>query len=120
MVITMRQEIKTFLVTGATIASLIGGSMWGIPQYKVYSQEMAGTATLARAAQERQVLIEKARAEKEAAQLQADAIAIVGQAYAEYPDYRNALFLESLGEVLENGNIDQIMYLPTEAGIPIS
>lgn len=112
--------IKETLSSAVIGVALLGGLLWGIPQYKVYSYEMRGTAILAQADQERQVLISKAKAEKEAATLQAEAIAIVGKAYAEFPEYRKAMYMEAMAEAVQNGNIRQMMYIPTEAGIPIT
>ena len=94
--------------------------MGGCPYYDVWKQGMAGEAVLNKARQVRDITIEQARAESEAAELRANAISVVGAAATQYPEYRRQEFLGSLGEALTNCNVDQILYLPTEAMIPIT
>lgn len=103
----------------ATIA-LTGFLMWLIPTYSVWQQEQLGKANLARAAQERQIMIEQANAELQSAGIRAEAIALVGEMAAKYPEYRQQEFIGAFAEALKEGNIDQIYYIPTEAGIPIT
>lgn len=98
---------------------LLVGGMWGCPKYNVYSQEMSGKAELARADQSRQILVTQAKAEMEAAQLRADAIKIVGQAAQDFPEYRQQEFLGAFAEALKDGKMSQIIYVPTEANIPL-
>lgn len=104
--------------SGITLVVVIA-LMFGLPLYRVWQQEMAGKARLAEATQSRQILIEQARAEKEAAALQAEAIRIMGKAAQEYPEYRQQEFIGAFGEALKAGKINQIIYVPTEANIPI-
>ena len=42
------------------------------------------------------------------------------QFYKDFPEYRLAAYTEALAEAVQDGNIRQIMYIPTEAGIPIT
>jgi regulator of protease activity HflC (stomatin/prohibitin superfamily) len=91
----------------------------GCPKYNVWQQGLAGEAKLARASQERKILVEQAQAEKEAAGVRAEAIQIVGQAAKDFPEYRYQEFLGAFAEALNNGNIDKIIFVPTEANIPI-
>lgn len=107
------------LLIGVAAIAIILGLMFGLPLYNVWQQEMAGKARLAEATQSRQILIEQARAEKDAAQLQADAIKIMGEAAQRYPEYRTQEFIGAFGEALKMGKINQIIYVPTEANIPI-
>ena len=99
---------------------LIFALMVGYRYYSVWSMEMQGKAKLAEATQSRQIQIEQARSEREAAALRAEAIAIVGKAAKEFPEYRLQEFLGAFAEALKEGNINQIMYVPTEANIPIT
>lgn len=99
---------------------LIIFALWALPQYRVYSQEMRGTAALAEARQNRQILVEQANAEVEAARARADAIELVGAAAQQYPEYRQQEFIAAFGEAINKGAIDQIIYVPTEANIPIT
>lgn len=93
--------------------------LWAIPQYKVYYAGLAGEAMLRKAESEKKILIEQARAEVESAKLRAEAITIVGKATKDYPEYRLQEFIGAFAEALKEGNIDQIIYIPTEANIPI-
>ena len=98
---------------------LVVGFLFGLQYFKVFSAEMSGKAILAQATNERQAQVEQARAEYEAAQLRADAIAIVGEAAQKYPEYRYQEFLGSFAEAFKAGKINQVVYVPTEAMIPI-
>jgi regulator of protease activity HflC (stomatin/prohibitin superfamily) len=89
------------------------------PQYNVWRAELNGKAQLVQASQTRQILIEQARAEREAAVLRAEAIEIIGEKAQKYPEYRYQEFLGAFGEALHAGKISQILYVPTEAGIPV-
>ena len=89
------------------------------PQYNVYSQRLSGEAALAHAHAARQVLVQQAQAEKDSALLRAEAIAIVGKAAHDFPEYRTQEFIGAFAEAMHNGKINQIIYVPTEANIPI-
>jgi regulator of protease activity HflC (stomatin/prohibitin superfamily) len=104
-------------VMGFIIVIILG--MAGCPQYNVYSARMDGEATVARANGAKQALVAQAMAEKESAQLRADAIKIVGQAAKDYPEYRQQEFIGAFAEAMQSGKISQIIYVPTEANIPI-
>lgn len=89
------------------------------PVYNVWQQGLKGEAALARAEQDKKILVEQAKAEKESAQLRADAINILGAAAQKFPEYRQQEFIGAFAEALQNGTIDQIIYVPTEANIPM-
>ncbi len=99
---------------------IIVGLMLGLPQYSVYKQRLYGEAELAHAHASRQVLVQQAQAERDSATLRAEAIKIVGQAAKDFPEYRNQEFIGAFAEALKAGKISQIMYVPTEANIPIT
>jgi regulator of protease activity HflC (stomatin/prohibitin superfamily) len=112
------------------MAVFFAGS-WGWAHLKLWRAEYVGQALeiekryqgqaiLAEAQHSRQARVEQARAERDAAELSAEAIRIVGEAAQRFPEYRQQEFYLSLGEALKAGNIDQILYLPTEAGLPIT
>lgn len=111
------------LTFGTALAWLIivftVGGLVGCPQYNVWQQGLAGEAELARADQNRKILVTQAQAEMEAAKLRADAIEIVGEATQKYPEYRQQEFIGAFGEALKSGAIEQIIYVPTEANIPV-
>lgn len=109
----------------AVIVAALGGVvlimalMFGVPMWKVWQQGLSGEAILNKAEQTRKVLIEQARAEKEAAVFRAEAIEIVGGAAQQYPEYRYQEFMGALGEAMQSGTIHQILYIPTEAMLPV-
>lgn len=112
----MKQTIA--LICVGTVAS-IAFMMWVFPIYGVWQQGLSGEARLARATQERQILVQQAQAEVDSAELRAEAIGIVGQAAKDFPEYRLQEFMGAFAEALQSGTIDQIIYVPTEANIPI-
>jgi len=108
------------------ILGTIGGAIFiaavltiGCPPYNVWTAKLAGEAELSHAESARRIQITQAGAEREAAQLRADAIAIVGKAATDFPAYRQQEFIGAFAEALKEGKITQIMYIPTEANIPI-
>jgi len=88
--------------------------------YTVQQQQLVGEAEFVRAEQNRRILVEQARAEKDAAKLRAEAIQIVGQAAKDFPEYRYQEFLGAFGEALQSDAVDKIVFIPTEANIPIT
>ena len=111
--------VKLTIISVISAVILILIVMAGYPFYKVWSQEMRGKAALAEATQSKMIQIEQARAELESAQLRAEAIKIIGQTAKEYPEYREQEFIGAFGEALREGKINQIIYVPTEANLPI-
>jgi regulator of protease activity HflC (stomatin/prohibitin superfamily) len=120
-----------WVVVAMIIITILWGTMWGWAHFRLWRAEYAGKAfeiekeyvgrgILAEAEYAKQARIEQAKAEKESAQLTADAIEIVGAAAQKYPEYRTQEFILSFGEALREGNIEQIIYVPTEANIPIT
>lgn len=110
--------VMVFLVILLIVAAIVG-LFAVVPRYKVWQQGLAGEATLRRAEQERQVLVEQAKAEVDAAKLRAEAIQIVGQAAKDFPEYRVQEFIAAFGEALQDGHVQKIIFVPTEANIPI-
>lgn len=113
------------LIIGALLLGVIGGAMWGYPQYRVYSQTMRGKAALAEAEQDRQIRIKEAEADLQAAKLLnqaeverakgvAEANKIVADGLGGPEGYLRYLYIQSLAQ--RNGDT---IYIPTEAGLPI-
>ena len=113
------------LVGGALVAIVIAAIMWGIPQYRVYSQTLSGKALLAEAESSRQVAVleakakldaarDLARAEIERAKGVAEANKIIGDSLRNNEAYLRYLYINSM----ENTR-NQVIYVPTEAGLPI-
>jgi len=112
-------------ITGGALVLVIIG-MGGCPLYNVWEQGLSGEAELARAEQNRKILINEAMAKQESAKYwaqaeverakgAAEANRIVAESLGGPEGYLRWLFIEKLDEI-ENG---QIIYLPTEAGVPI-
>jgi hypothetical protein len=123
---------RVIAIVAVTIATLVfGSSLYGVVAayqpfkvwvagYTVKQERLIGEAEFVRAEQNRRILVEQARAEKDAAKLRAEAIQIVGQAAKDFPEYRYQEFLGAFGEALQNDNISKIVFIPTEANIPIT
>lgn len=128
----MSDEPKSGLIIG--IVSLLGfigavlilGCMWGCPQYSVYEQRLAGQAMLAHAQASKEVAVAEARAKMESASLLADADVarakgaaqanqIIGKSLVDNEAYLRYLWIQNL----ENSKDGQVIYVPTEAGLPI-
>ncbi len=103
----------------------IGGCMYGYPTYNVYQQQMAGKAILAHAQSSREVAVAEARAKMESASLLADAEVarakgvaaankIIGDSLKENEAYLRYLWISGL-----ESNNPTVIYVPTEAGLPI-
>lgn len=102
---------------------LIGSLMAGCPRYSVWQKGLKGKAELKRAEWNRQITIQEANAKKESAELLAqaevmrakgiaEANKIIGKSITkEYLKYR---FIEGLND----GNTE-VIYVPTEANLPI-
>lgn len=97
-----------------------------LPQYRVWQQNKEGEAELARAEQNRKIAIEEARAKEEAAMslanaevIRAQGVAqankIIGDSLQNNDAYIHYLWIETLRE-----SNNEIIYIPTEAGIPIT
>ena len=110
--------VLAMLIIFVLIGLIIAG-MFATPVWKVWQQEKEGQAILAKAESARKVLVTQAAAEREAAVLRAEAISIVGKAAKEFPEYRQQEFIGAFAEALQRNQITQIIYVPTEANIPI-
>lgn len=132
-------SILGFIFAGLVIVGLIVGSMFGIGylwrNYNVWALEMQGKAALAEAEWTKRIAIEEARAANESATLQAEArikqetanaeaeiirargVAEANQIIAEglrgNTEYLQYLWIQKLN------NQGQVIYVPTEAGLPL-
>lgn len=99
--------------------------MWGCPNYSVYQQNLEGEAELARATQNRQIKIQEAAATKESAKdlaeaevIRAGGVAraneIIGVSLKNNESYLRYLWISNV-----DNTANQVIYIPTEAGIPI-
>lgn len=117
--------MKDYIVVTLVGLLVIAGLFFVWPQYRVWQQGLAGEAELKRAEQNRQIAVEEARAKLEAAELLnqaevkraeglAQATALVVDSFGGPDAYLRYLWIQSL----ENNDAD-IIYVPTEAGLPI-
>lgn len=114
------------MVSILSILLLIAFCMYIFPTYSVWQQSRAGQAELARASANRQIAIQEAQAKKESAALLAEAEvarargvaeanAIIGASLKENEAYLRYLWIQNL----DNDQQRTIVYVPTEAGLPI-
>lgn len=106
------------------IGSLFGiGALWS--QYNVYSSRLAGEAELAQADYNRQIAVREAMAKEESAKslaqaeiIRAQGVAqankIIGDSLKDNEAYLRYLWIDSLDKTQ-----GQIIYVPTEANLPI-
>jgi len=117
--------VKLILAGMLVVTSGIGGCMYGMPKYNVYEQALHGEAELAKANYSKQVAVQEAHAKMESAKLLADAEVIraegvakankiIGDSLNNNEAYLRYLYINNL-EHTQN----QIIYVPTEANLPI-
>jgi len=121
----MQDGTKVILIVAAVILTGSIGLV-GFPQYGVYSARLDGQAKLAHAQYEREVQVRDAQGRLEAATYLANAdierakgVAqankIIGDSLKNNESYLRWLYIEGLKE--KTGQ--EIIYVPTEAGLPI-
>lgn len=115
---------KTVIISILSTVLLIILLFFGVPIYRVWSQEMAGKAEYAKAEQNRKIKIEEAKANLEAEKLNAQAEVERAKGAAEAIEIENgkltSTYIQYLWVRQQSGNnIDKIIYIPTEASIPI-
>lgn len=102
--------------------------MFGLPTYNVWQQEMAGKAEMAKAEQNRRILVEEAKARLEAEKLNAQAEIERAKGMAEAMSIENGtlnsvynqyLFIRTLEKLADKGNLPQIIYMPSEGLVPV-
>ncbi len=102
--------------------------MFGLPMYNVWQQEMAGKAEMAKAEQNRRILVEEAKARLEAEKLNAQAEIERAKGMAEAMKIENGtlntvynqyLFIRTLEKLADKGNLPQIIYMPSEGLVPV-
>lgn len=105
------------------IFAIITFFMFGIPRYNVWQQEMKGRAELAQAEQNRQIKIEEAKANLETEKLNAQAEVVRAQGAAEAIKIENGsltpTYIQYLWVRQQNTSANKVIYIPTEAGLPI-
>lgn len=114
-------------IAGTFLIIFLGGlGMYGCPKYDVYNQRMQGQAMLAHAQSAKEVAVAEAKAKMESADLLAQAeikraygVAqankIIGESLRGNESYLRYLWIQNL----ENNTGTSVVYVPTEAGLPI-
>lgn len=121
----MNFKDKNFIVIATVTVTVILLSLAAWPQYRIYSLRANGVALLAQAENEKKVLIEQAKAQKEAASLLAaaeverakgvaEANKIIGVSLKENEAYLRYLWIQGL----QDGS-SEVIYVATEANLPI-
>lgn len=114
-----------FVVAILSVA-FIGFLFWFFPTYTVWSREMNGRAELAEAEWSKKVAVETAKAKRDSASLEAEAEIVKSKGLAEAnriigdslegkEEYLRYLYITNLAE----GENREVIYIPTEAGLPI-
>ncbi|WP_445455931.1 hypothetical protein [Flavobacterium sp. HNIBRBA15423] len=102
--------------------------MFGLPRYNVWQQEMAGKAEMAKAEQNRRILVEEAKAKLEAEKLNAQAEIERAKGMAEAmrvengtlsETYNQYLFIRTLEKLADKGDLPQIIYVPSNGLLPV-
>lgn len=118
--------VRTILwILGSIVLTII--LIMGIyPYYKVYVRKMEGEAELAHAEFSKRVAVETSKAKKDAALLEAEAEVIrargvaqaneiIGQSLKDNTEYLKYLWITGI----DHESAKTIVYIPTEANIPI-
>jgi regulator of protease activity HflC (stomatin/prohibitin superfamily) len=115
-------KLSTAIIAGTfSLFVLIGAFAWGLPQYKVYSAEQDGRATLARAEYAKQAQVQDAIAKLESAKYLAQAAGVIKSSLTtEYLDYLRIQMQEQVGErnhsavYFFNGEASNKVVVPTK------
>ncbi len=114
----------TIFIMGLILVALL---MFALPKYNVWQQEMAGKAEMAKAEQNRQILVEEAKARLEAEKLNAQAEIERAKGMAEAmkvengtlnETYNQYLFIRTLEKLADKGSLPQIIYMPSNGLVP--
>ena len=115
---------KHIVISLVVLVAFVGILMFGMPIYRVWSQEMRGKAQLAEAEQNRRIKVEEARANLEAEKLNAKAEIERAKGAAEAIKIENGTLTPTYIQYLwvrnqNNLNEKTVIYIPTEANLPI-
>lgn len=114
-----------FIIIGLVVLLIILGLMFGLPIWYVWKSGLSGEAQLKMAEQNRQIAVQEAKAKYEAAEFlnkaevrRAEGVAAANKIIAEGlggpSGYLRYLWIQALDH-----NKASIIYVPTEAGLPI-
>ena len=120
-----QQSIAFLMVVTVIISMIVAFLFWVFPRYGVYKSTLNGEAELKRAESNRMIAVLEAEAKKQAAGLLADAEVerakgvakaneIIGASLNNNEAYLRWLWISNLENTKGN-----VIYVPTEAGLPI-
>jgi uncharacterized membrane protein YqiK len=115
---------KFYFGIAVIVLFILFGGIIGCPYYNVWQQEMSGKAEFAKAEQNRKIKIEEAKANLESEKLNAQAEIERAKGAAEAIKIENGQLTTTYIQYLwvrqqSNNQIQKIIYIPTEASMPI-
>lgn len=117
----MKFKHIVILIFTAIVAIVV--LMFALPTYDVWQQEMSGKAEFAKAEQNRRIKIEEAKANLEAEKLNAQAEIERAKGAAEAIKIENGsltpTYIQYLWVRQQNMIPNKVIYIPTEANLPI-
>lgn len=111
--------------------------MFSLPPYLTWAakqsiakNEARGVAVLARSSKEAEIIVETAKMEATAMSIlaagqsnaslsKAESLRVLGEAARRYPEYAKDEYLLSLSRSINKGDIDSVLYVPTENNVPV-
>lgn len=123
------KDFFAMIVGGAIVGAvaLIAACMWAFPHYSVWQQGLAGEAELKRAEQNKRIAVQEAQAKLDSSKLLAEseverakgiaqANKIIAEGLGGPEGYLRWLWIDALNNPSKGS---QIIYIPTEAGLPV-
>lgn len=125
---TFRQLVMCAVLAIVLIIATVTAWMIGMPQYRVWERAQAGKAELSQAEYNKQIAVQSAHATMESSKLLAQAEVerargvaqankIIGDSLKGDENYLRYLWIHNLAEAENHGA--QVIYVPTEANLPI-
>lgn len=122
---TIKQIVSGSSLLLIALSSLLAVGMYGCPKYNVWQQALEGQAELKKAEWNRQIKVQESQASQEAskhlaqaeierAKGAAEANKIIGESLKNNEAYLRYLWIHNLSE-----GKNEVIYIPTEAGLPI-
>lgn len=121
--------LTSTIVLGLVGLALAALALWALPTYNVYRKQMAGRAAYEQAVQDRRIRVLEAQAALDSARLTAqaeierargtnEANRIMAESLGGPENYLRWAYIDMLRETADQQD-RQIIYIPTEAGMPI-
>ena len=120
-----KKEIKWLVIACVAVLMFIVALAYGVPKYRVWQRALSGEAQLREAEWNRKIAVQEAEAKMEAAKMLAaaeverakgvaEANKIIGESLEGNEAYLRYLWISGL-----EGNEADVIYVPTEANLPI-